>query len=550
MRTRLARLLLIAAAALATAGASGAQPPAAPVWLEASGPTLVLATDADPERAVELVTDLERFRAVFARLAPEIDLTSPVPTRLVAFRDAASFAPYKGVREGGGVRIQGYFTTGADGSFLVMNADRHETGALGVVVHESVHELVRHNFPWAPLWLHEGLAEYYSTFGVAAGRAEIGRPPARHLAWLERGQELDLATVLGTSRDTFRHDDSAGVGRFYAVSWLLTHYLLSGDPERLQKTAHYLALLAEGEGQAAAFEDAFEVPVRRLEEELAAYAAAARYPSIAVPLAGLPSERDVSVRRLPPADARVLLGDLSAQVGRPDLARELYHQALERTAAHPEALSGLAALEDAAGSLGEAEVLHAQAFDSERLSARGHLRYGRHLFLRVQATRSQDEREPLSERARTVLARAAALEPDNALVAAALGRAHLLPPADPAAGLAPLERAFRALPERTGWAFDLVQLSVRAGRFDLARAWVEGVLRRWADPEMLGRAEEELERGELLHAAEQAWEDGELEQAVELYDRAVSATRDPDLRRQMEAHLSSLRRDATATALP
>ena len=146
-----------------------------------------------------------------------------------------------------------------------------------------------------------------------------------------------------------------------------------------------------------------------------------------------------------------------------------------------------------------------------------------------------------------MLAQAAALEPDNALVAAALGRAHLLPPADPAAGLAPLERAFRALPEQTGWAFDLVQLAVRAGRFDLARAWVEGVLRRWADPEMLGRAEEEIERGELLHAAEQAWEEGELERAVELYDRAVSATRDPDLRRQMEAHLSSLRRRAVAT---
>ena len=105
-------------AALVTAGASAAASPgAAEGWVEARSPSFTLYTDAAPERGAELALALERFRAVFARLAPEIGLRSPVPTRILAFRDAAAYAPYKTTPDVAGVRVLGQFLTAPDGPY-------------------------------------------------------------------------------------------------------------------------------------------------------------------------------------------------------------------------------------------------------------------------------------------------------------------------------------------------------------------------------------------------------------------------------------------------
>ena len=140
-------------------------PSAAPVraatraegWVEARTPHLTVLSDAGPERAAELAVRLERFRAIFARLAPDLELQSPAPTRVLAFSD---YETWKTVRDGGGVRVLGQFLSSPDGNFITLAADPEEGDALGVIQHEYVHHLVRHNFPRVPLWFNEGLAEY------------------------------------------------------------------------------------------------------------------------------------------------------------------------------------------------------------------------------------------------------------------------------------------------------------------------------------------------------------------------------------------------------
>ena len=49
--------------------------------------------------------------------------------------------------------------------------------ALKIIFHEYTHLLLRHNQPYWPLWLAEGMAEIYSTFEVSGGyHARIGKP--------------------------------------------------------------------------------------------------------------------------------------------------------------------------------------------------------------------------------------------------------------------------------------------------------------------------------------------------------------------------------------
>jgi tetratricopeptide (TPR) repeat protein len=539
----LAPVLAVLATALALAPAPArAAAGEAQGWVEVHTPSFTLVTNAAPERGAAIALDLERFRAVFARLAPELTAPPPVPTRILAFRDADAYAPYKSRRDGGGVRTLGQFLARPDGNFMTLDADPEEPAALGVVYHEYVHELVRQHFPRVPLWFNEGLAEYYRTFAVEGGRAVIGRPPENRLRWLARRAVLDLDEVLAASGERHGSDGAEEVGRLYSVSWLLVHYLLSGDPERLDRAADYLARLAEGEGSLAAFERAFGVRATSLEAQLVAYVRRGDLPVAAFPLAGLPSAEAVTVAALPPEEVHVQLGDLATALGRRETAQRHFLAALELAPTHPGALAGLAYLQDLQGSLDEARLLYRDALAANPSDALPWLRYGRHLLGRLAAGAPPEEAAELAETAREVLARAVVLEPHFAEARALLGRAYLFGGADPAHGVAHLERARRALPLRMDLAADEIQLLVRAGRFGRARALVEGVLARWAEPELVARAEEEIERGELIHAANRALEAGDGEEAVRLLDEAVSRTSDPELGAHLEAQLEALRR--------
>lgn len=527
-------------------------------WYEVRGPHLTVLTDASPEVGVVLALQLERFRAVFARLSPELELTSPAPLRILAFsRYGGSSAP--------GTRVLGQFLSGPEGDFLTLSADPGAR-SLGVVYHEFVHYLVRHNFPRVPLWFHEGLAEYYRTFTVApygdGERGIIGIPPEDRLGWLRRNLEWRLDEVLTAGSGAgarHRGHDARAVGRLYAVSWLLVHHLLSGEAEGLDATAAYLALLNAGEDPLDAFEEAFDARPWELEEELRRYLQeeldSGDAPLVTFPVGELPTRSELRVRRLPPADARVHLGDLLITVGARQQARELYHGALAAAPGHAGALSGLALAQDLAGSFDEAEVLHRQALEAEAspvLPVLTWLRWGRSLMARRQLAGEGERGAELAARARAALERAVEIDPSFAEVRALLGQTYLYggdeEELDVREGIHHLEKARAALPLRMEILLQLVQLHVEAGDFAAARARVE-VLRSW-ESELAARAQEAVERGALVQAANEALEAGDLERAIRLYDEAVSVTSDPEMRRPMEVQLRELQRRARQVREP
>jgi tetratricopeptide (TPR) repeat protein len=539
--TRRPVLLFLAAFAI---GAHEA--PAAPSgsWVEARGPTLSVLSDADPERAREIALELERFRAALQQLAPGLELRSPIPTRLIAFRDDRSLAPYKSAREGKATRLLGQFLSGPDGNFLILNADPVETEALGVGLHELVHEVVRNNFPWAPLWLHEGLAEYYSTFQVQAGHAVVGGLSPRHRRWIVEGGPLDLAEVLGQEPGTFRRDHAGSVTRLYGGAWALTHFLLSTRGSRLGATADYLDLLAQGEDPRSAFERAYEVRLQTLEDEITRYLQEPFLPVAKLPLAGMPALESIAVQPVRGEVVRVVLGDLLLLAGDRGAAREHFHAALTADPRRADALAGLAFGKELSGSLEEADLLYRDALAAGGPGPLTWLRYGRFLLRRLSgdpaAGAEGDERDGLLA-AQAAFHRVLDREPWNAAALALLGQSHLHPEADPAAGLRFLEAAYRAMPERLELAFDLVRLQVRADRFDAAQGWIDGVIRRWGSATLLIAAEEEVARGRLLSAAEKAWHAGEHDRALELLEEAIAVTRDEGAADRLERRWEQLR---------
>ncbi len=532
LRPGLAALVLLAAAA-------AAQPPEPAAWLLVRSAHFSVYTDAAPERAVEIASGLERLRDAFARLSPEVSLRSPVPTRIVAFRDDESFSPYKTVPDRSRLRVLGQFLANRDGNFITLNADPGLVGALATIQHEYVHELVQHNFPGVPLWFNEGLAEYYSTFAVEGGVAFVGRPVARHLRWLRTHPDFSLGRVLAATRESAAGHGAEAAGELYAVSWLLVHYLLSGDSERLDRAAELLYRLERGDPPEAALEAALGLDTVGLAEALRGYLlrplAQAGWP--------LPAAAGAAPTVTPASAADLLthLGDLLLSQRRPAEAERHYGLALAYDGFHAGAHSGLAALRDEGGRLEEAGVLHREALALEPAAALPYLRYGRHLLSRLQQTPPADaDAGAMAETARAVLATAARLEPSFAECRALLGAAQLLPGGEPERGVALLEEARRELPQRPDVVFNLLQLYLVQDRIEPAAALLRGSPARLAEAGLLARAQEALERTALLKAARVALADGDLEEGRRLYDRALEVTTDAEMRAALAAQRASL----------
>ena len=253
-------------------------------WSTYRTPHFTILSNAADERAAEIAATLEQFRAAFSQWSPELELVSPVPTRILAFSDADSYAPFKSGRDSKRAQILGQFLGHRDGNFITLNADPQYLGGFGVVLHEYVHYLVQHNFPAVPRWFNEGLAEYYSTFLVDGEAAVIGGGVERHVHWIRTHDDLRLADLIATTGRTDPVHPSDEVGQFYAVSWGLVHYLLSTEGDRGEQLADFLDRAALGEPPVAAFEEAFDLRIEDLEDDLEAYFLGATLPAARVPL--------------------------------------------------------------------------------------------------------------------------------------------------------------------------------------------------------------------------------------------------------------------------
>jgi len=81
----------------------------------------------------------------------------------------------------------------------------------------------------------------------------------------------------------------------------------------------------------------------------------------------------------------------------------------------------------------------------------------------------------------------------------------------------------------------------RPGEPERAREVIERELEGWASPDLVARASEEVDRWELLQAADRALRAGEAEHAVELLEDAIDLTTDSGLRNRLAERLEALR---------
>lgn len=215
-------------------------------WLKATSPHFELFTTAGERRAKETIQYFEQIRSLFTRFSRAAPPSMPM--RLVLFSSEKEYAPYR-VSEAAAA----YFAPGHDRDYIVLQAAGDQSHR--VAAHEYVHALVRDQK--LPLWLNEGLAEFYSTLRSSGSKVYIGEIPPDRFATLQLGQWLELERLTAVDHDSPEYNERRRVGIFYAESWALVHMLVLDERYR-QRFPDFVAALDGGATHEEAFLKAYE----------------------------------------------------------------------------------------------------------------------------------------------------------------------------------------------------------------------------------------------------------------------------------------------------
>lgn len=231
---------------------------AEPRWIRVDTPNFIVVGTGGERHLATIGAQFEGFREALTQLVSKTAVSSPVPTVVIVFPDDRTFAPYKPTYEGKPVNVGGLYASQSHINYILLGPAHGEDDLRGLF-HEFTHLVIRNTSPGVPLWLNEGLAEYYSTFQLGNdGRSVvIGGSIDSHLRVLAREHWLPLSTLIAADESSPQYNESSRRSIFYAESWLLVHMLLRGTPDRSRALADYVDATLAGLPPDAAWAQAF-----------------------------------------------------------------------------------------------------------------------------------------------------------------------------------------------------------------------------------------------------------------------------------------------------
>jgi tetratricopeptide (TPR) repeat protein len=493
-------------------------------WVEVKAEEFVIFSNAGKGKTEEIAGHLLRFRAALAK-ASRLPVRSPLPISVYAFKSTSSFAPYRDLVLGRRAKgVAGIFVRAADGPLILFDASGRWS-AEHVIYHELTHSFMGNEGRPLPLWLTEGVADFYAAFDVEAGSVRIGLPTGQ-IALLREREWLPLGEVLSADGTSPLYTDPKKASLFYAESWAMVHYLYADCPARRGQLAAYLRLLDFGRPVEQAFAAAFGTGFDGFEKELKAYVDGPEMQYLRLRGDQLGRISLATPTAVPHDELLARLGYLllrGSQAAFPS-AEAFLGQAFAFNPHNITALTGLAVARGKEGRPEEAWKLYERALEFQPDDVRPYLDAAGVVVERLE--KGSDRPRADADLARGLLRRALELGPNDARGWAELGRTYVLvPDRDGAAGIDALERCLALDPEEFAAARDLVVLYVRAGRLERATEVNGRFLTSCRDAEVVRSAHEALLAGSL-DRIERAVAAGELDDALAMADQAVRTAHD------------------------
>jgi hypothetical protein len=303
--------------------------PASAAWHRIDSANFIVVGDASVRELRATATKFEGFRETLRRVLPAVTSASPVPTVVVVFASEDSFLPFAPTYQGKARRnVGGFAVAGRDANYIaVREFDNDFTDR--AIFHEYTHLVVANAVARIPVWLNEGLAEFYSTFALKDGgkRAQIGIPIGEHLALLNGAVRIPLVELLKADRNSPLYNEDNRASAFYAESWALTHMLVNGQPSRAKELSDYLQRVNAGTDEKQAWEQVFG---EQTEARFRQYVIRPTFMTGVVEFADKISAVPLTEKALSPASAASFLAGLQLHRNAVDAAAALLETALKQ----------------------------------------------------------------------------------------------------------------------------------------------------------------------------------------------------------------------------
>jgi tetratricopeptide (TPR) repeat protein len=302
-------------------------------WIQVTSPHFTVVSNAGEKQARRIANQFEEIRSVFHFILPALRVDSGRPLTVIAVKNEDSMKAFLPDYWAGKDRARpaGLFVQGFDESFGLLRTDitGSAENSYHSLYHEYTHSILRLNFSALPVWLDEGLAEFYGNTVVTDNEIQIGRPSSNQVALLRRSSLIPLDQLMNADRRSPFYNEQDRASIFYAESWALVHYLaLDDQASKQQYLSEYLKAWDETrDGEEAArrtFKD-----LKQFQAKLDSYI---HQPAFnfrhGKPQAKF-SPNDYTVRSITPTEAMVVQADFFQHSGHANDGRRLLKQAQE-----------------------------------------------------------------------------------------------------------------------------------------------------------------------------------------------------------------------------
>ncbi len=315
--------LLVAFSALASAD----QKP----WIEIRSPHFRVLTNGGEKNGRKVARDFEEMRYVFASRFPSYRLESGAPLVILAARDeetAKSLEPLLWKRSG--AKPLGLYYHGWEKQYALVRLDTWSETLSGeqIVFHEYTHSILHMNLHWLPLWMDEGIAEFYAYTQFDENRIVLGSPTVRFRV-LRSLPPIPIETLIAVDHNSPYYHDEDKVDLFYAESWALVHFMTFGPGmEGGAKISQFFDLLQKRVEQKQAFLQVFG-DFKKMDFALSQYVSGLTLPAGAIGAPPHLDETTFTSRDLSIAETEAELGGFHLWNHYPPGARPLAEQAIK-----------------------------------------------------------------------------------------------------------------------------------------------------------------------------------------------------------------------------
>ena len=256
----LLRLLFIAALSGILLGFWPASASAKESWVEVRSPNFTVLSNAGEKEARRVADQFEQFREVFHATLPQfrVDLGKPLFIFAVKDEDSLKLLLPAYWETKGHMHPAGFYSPGEERHLVAVRTGLEGEIPYEIVYHEYTHAIMDLNVRGLPLWLGEGLAEFYGHSVIHEKEIDLGKIASYHLQILQTNRLIPIEALLTADHHSPYYNENNRASVFYAESWAIVHYLMMDpDARKRQMFGKFLSAWDSSGDQVKAAQSAF-----------------------------------------------------------------------------------------------------------------------------------------------------------------------------------------------------------------------------------------------------------------------------------------------------